>query len=537
MRSTFMGLETSRKGLFTQQSALYTTGHNISNANTLGYSRQRVNMQATAGFPTAGLNSPTFPGHLGTGVEAGSIQRIRDSFIDRQYRQETTKLGYWESRSQSISQVEDILNEPSDYGLAKSLNEFWGSLEDLNNSPESGATRSVVVQRGIAVADSFNYMYNSIKQIQDNAGNEIAVTLKDVNSILRQIASINEQIQAVEPNGYLPNDLYDARDVLLDELSTHFPIEIENVKSGGNASASAEGAITVSLKLNGSTVKLVEGKEFAQLRTTGTTNPDHMTPSGPVEGFYIVKVKADGSDEYLSKDWQSNTQTPINISEFAGIGKLKSLVDTYGYQSTTGEKGLYPEMLDKLNAMAKAFAEEFNKIHKGDDDPNHPDYPQGSDINGERGGDFFVTKEGTGDITAANISISAAIISDPGKIVASDSKPGTPEPGNGKFALKLATMKFKQLTGLGDVSVQSYFEGMIGQLGVDGEQAVRLTNNTSILQQAVSERRAAVSSVSLDEEMTNMITFQQAYNANARMVTVIDEMLEKIINGLGRVGL
>ena len=545
MRSTFMGLETSRKGLFTQQSALYTTGHNISNANTIGYSRQRVNMQATAGFPTAGLNSPTFPGHLGTGVEAGSIQRIRDSFIDRQYRQETTKLGYWESRSQSISQMEDILNEPSDYGLAKSLNEFWGSLQDLSTNPESGAARSVVVQRGIAVADSFNYMYNSIKQIQDNAGNEIAVTLKDVNSILRQIASINEQIQAVEPNGYIPNDLYDARDVLLDELSTHFPIEIENVKSGGNALASAEGSITVSLKLNGSTVKLVDGKEFAQLRTDGTSNPDNITPSGTIQGFYIVKLKADGSDEYLSNDWQSNTKTPINISEFTGIGKLRSLVDAYGYGPENNKKGLFPEMLDKLDAMAKAFAEEFNKIHKGDEDPNHPDYPQGSDINGKRGEEFFVPKEGTG-ITAANISVSAAIISDPGKIVASDSKPvqqgtqgpeGTPEPGNGKFALKLATMKFKQLSSLDGVSVQSYFEGIIGQLGVDGEQAERLTNNTAILQQAVSERRAAVSSVSLDEEMTNMITFQQAYNANARMITVIDEMLEKIINGLGRVGL
>lgn len=544
MRSTFMGLETSRKGLFSQQSALYTTGHNISNANTLGYSRQRVNMQATAGFPTAGLNSPTFPGHMGTGVEAGSVQRIRDSFIDRQYRQETTKLGYWESRSQSISQIEDILNEPSDYGLAKSLNEFWGSLQDLSVNPENGAARSVVVQRGIAVADSFNYMYNSIKQIQDNAGNEIAVSLKDVNSILRQIASINEQIQAVEPNGYLPNDLYDARDVLLDELSTHFPIEIENVKSGGNALASAEGTITVSLKLNGSTVKLVDGKEFAQLRTAGTTSADKITPTGAVEGFYIVKVDANGNDQFLSEDWQNNKQTVLDILKFTGVGKLKSLVDAYGYKSATGEKGLYPDMLSKLNVMAKAFSDEFNKIHKGDDNnPNHPDYPQGSDIYGKKGEAFFVNKDGIGPITAANISISAAIISDPGKIVASDSKPvlsgtqGTPEPGNGKFALKLATMKFKQIGDLGNVSVQSYFEGLIGQLGVDGEQAERLTKNTAILQQAVSERRAAVSSVSLDEEMTNMITFQQAYNANARMITVVDEILEKIINGMGRVGI
>lgn len=538
MRSTFMGLETSRSGLFTQQSALYTTGHNISNANTLGYSRQRVNMHATPGFPAPGLNTPKFPGHVGTGVEAGSVQRIRDGFIDRQYRQETNKLGYWESRSQSITQVEDVLNEPSEYGLAKSLDDFWKSLQDLSTNPQNGASRSVVVERGIAVADSFNYMYNSIKQIQENTGKEIAVSLKDVNSILKQIASLNEQISTVEPNGYLPNDLYDARDVLLDELSTYFPIEIENVPSGGNALAIAEGSLTVSLKLNGSTVKLVDGKDFAQLRTSGSTGADKITPTASVEGFYIVKVDANGNDVYLSDDWKDNTQTIQDISNFTGVGKIKSLADSFGYISSTGdEKGLYPEMITKLNTMAKAFAEEFNKIHMGD--ASDPNYKKGSDLYGNAGQVFFVNKEDNtlNGITAGNLYVSADIISDPGKIVASDSAPGDPEPGNGKFALQLATMKFKDLSDLGDVSVQTYFEGLIGQLGVDGEQAARLTASTVILQQAVLERRASVSSVSLDEEMTNMITFQQAYNANARMITVVDETLDKIINGMGRVGI
>src|SRR5690606_20733716 len=114
---TFMGLEASKRGLFTQQSALYTTGHNISNANTVGYSRQRVNMSPTQGYPGIGLNAPKTPGYIGTGVQADSVQRIRDGFTDMQYRQETNKLGYWEAKSQSIAQMEDILNEPSDYGL------------------------------------------------------------------------------------------------------------------------------------------------------------------------------------------------------------------------------------------------------------------------------------------------------------------------------------------------------------------------------------------------------------------------------------
>ncbi|SOC34959.1 flagellar hook-associated protein FlgK [Ureibacillus acetophenoni] len=543
MRSTFMGLEASKRGLFTQQSALYTTGHNISNANTAGYSRQRVNMEPTLGYPGVGLNAPKTAGFIGTGVQASAVERIRDSFVDKQFRQESNKLGYWEARSQSITQMEDILNEPSDYGLAKAMDEFWNSLQDLNVRPEDGGARAVVVQRGIAVADSFNYMYNSIKQLKDNAGEEIGILLKDTNSILEQIASINEQIIAVEPNGFMPNDLYDARDNLLDQLSSYFPIEIKNEKSGGNALDIAEGSVTVSLVLNGSKVKLVDGKNFAQLRLSHGAEDDGVTPTNMINTLHIVK--GDGSETVLSNDWAPDgTKQYYQISEFSSLGKFRGLVDSYGYIAGSNEiglpiaGGLFPEMLENLNTMAKEFATAFNEQHK-----------KGTDLDGVTGLPFFVIKEnGLGNITAENIYVSQEIIDNPNLIAASDSQeieepPGSgnfipnPEPGNGKNALNLANVKFTKISELENVSVQTYFEGLIGQLGVDGQQANRLQYNAQVLQQAVTERRASVSSVSLDEEMTNMISFQQAYNANARMITVIDETLDKIINGLGRVGL
>ena len=164
MRSTFMGLETSKRGMFTQQTALYTTGHNISNANTPGFSRQKVNMQPTLPFPGIGLNAGKIPGFIGTGVEAHSIQRIRDQFIDRQYRQESNALGYWNNRTEVITQVEDVLSEPSDFGLNESLDLFWKSLGDLSSRPENAGTRRVVIERGIAVADSFNYINKQLSR-------------------------------------------------------------------------------------------------------------------------------------------------------------------------------------------------------------------------------------------------------------------------------------------------------------------------------------------------------------------------------------
>ena len=136
------------------------------------------------------------------------------------------------------------------------------------------------------------------------------------------------------------------------------------------------------------------------------------------------------------------------------------------------------------------------------------------------------------------LALHKSIINDPSTIAASDSNVvGAPEPGNGKLALQLANMKFTGLTDLGGVSTQTYFEGLIGQLGVDGQQASRLQYNSETLLQSVTERRSSISSVSLDEEMTNMISYQKAYNASARMITAIDETLDKIINGMGRVGL
>ncbi|VDH00962.1 Flagellar hook-associated protein 1 [Lysinibacillus sphaericus] len=499
MGSTFMGLETSKRGLQTQQSALYTTGHNISNANTLGYSRQRVNMEATGGFPGVGLNAGTMPGFLGTGVQAGSIQRIRDGFVDQQYRGESNKLGYWDTRSNAIGQIEDIMNEPSDTGLQKSLSQFWGSLQDLATHPENGGARKVVIERGVAVADSFNYMNKSLEELKTNTGQEIGISTKQINSILDQIAGLNEQISSIEPNGYLPNDLYDARDVLIDKLAGFLPIETSYTKSGGNASAVAEGSVTIKVKVDGTPLTIVSGKDAAKMTLDGASADGN--PTGPISGFkFEGKGQATGGD--LTAD--------IMLDK----GSLSSLVNTYG---STEKTGLIPDMIGKLDKMAEAFITAFNAQHA-----------KGYELNSTNpGGVFF---EGTG---AGDIKVSEAIIKDPSKIAASSK---VSEEGNGENAKLLGEIQFDDKVGLDGATIQTYFQGVIGELGVDGEQAAKMKFNSETLLISVENRRSSISAVSLDEEMSNMIQFQQAYNASARMVTVVDETLDKIINGMGVVG-
>jgi len=506
MRSTFMGLETNKRGMFTQQSGLYTVGHNISNANTLGYSRQRVNMEATTPYPGIGLNSGTTPGFIGTGVQAHSIQRIRDTFVDRQYRQESNNFGYWETRSKAISQMEEVMAEPSEFGLNATLNQFWKSLEDLSTHPENAGARRVVVERGIATATSFNYMHKQLSDIQSNLKNEIRISTDRTNSIFKQIADINHQIQKIEPNGYMPNDLYDARDMLLDELSTYFPIEVVAVPTGGNSKAIAEGSVTVSILTSTGKIEVVKGKEF-------TTMASNLSATDTYEDF----------TQFTFSSTANLVGGTINHGDLVqDKGKMLSLVNSYGYG---GDQGVYPEMLKKLNDLAMAFATEFNNLHNGAINPDGS-YEFNS---ATPAGDFFEITTGAGDI-----KVLEAIKNDPNKIGASSS---ADEEGNGKNAILLANMQSKSFNiGGTNSTIQTFYQSVIGKLGVDGQQSIRMEFNSATLSLAVENRRSSISSVSLDEEMTDMIKFQQAYNASARMITVVDETLDRIINGMGRVG-
>nr|WP_315055775.1 flagellar hook-associated protein FlgK [uncultured Lysinibacillus sp.] len=515
MRSTFMGLETSKRGLFTQQTALYTTGHNISNANTLGYSRQRVNMQATPGFPTAGLNQPIYPGHLGTGVEAGSIQRIRDEFIDRQYRQETNKLGYWDSTAKSIAQMEDIMSEPSEFGINQSFTDFWKSMEDIVNNPKDAAARQVLIAKGKAIADSFNYMDRQLKQIQGNIGNEISVSTDKVNSILKQIAAINKQIQEVEPSGYVPNDLYDARDLLVDELNYYIPVTISLQPSGGLAKDVAEGSMTITYTpSDGSTpITLVEGRKYAALATMDTNNKlvdgeVDVDATGGYAEFNEIRITDVGEPP---GDPTTGAHT-IDYSQMdKGKGTLRALIDAYGHSSG---QGTYPEMLANLDKLANEFITKFNDIHR-----------TGFGLDDSTGNDFF---SGT---TARDFKV---VITDPKQVAVSDT---VGEEGNNQNMRKLAELQTQAQANLKQGTFQSYYKSLVGDLAVKGQEAERSAFNSATLHLQISNNRDSMSSVSLDEEMTNMITFQQAYNANARMITVVDETLDKIINGMGRVGL
>ncbi|WP_026581000.1 flagellar hook-associated protein FlgK [Bacillus sp. J33] len=518
MRSTFMGLETARRGMFTQQSALYTTGHNISNANTPGYSRQRINFAQTTPYPSVGMNRPQLPGQMGTGVEAGSVQRIRESFLDVQFRTENTKMGYYGSLSESLTKMEEIMNEPSESGLHSTLEKFWNALQDLSSHTENTGARDVVAASGQMVADTLNYYYNSLTRVQDDIGSQAEVKVEEINAIVEQIDHLNKQIAAVEPHGYLPNDLYDERDMLVDSLSSLVNVKVSKVVPNdyGNAKKIAEGLYNIEIVQQ-------DGKSF---------NP-------PISLVSVTKESgiAGISKLELEKNPDSGLVSGLKIGEntipdFSNLsGGLAGLIKSFGYEAEGGSKGIYPEMLDKLNRMAEAFAKEFNEIHKNG-------YSLGA--NAPSGLDFFQFTPGN---AAQSIKVNQVILDDSSKIAAGKTSGASGDNANAQELADLRKKSFSDYSSLSDEekatlsgNLDSYYSGIIGRMGVDSQSAKKDLKNSSILADSVEQNRQSVSAVSLDEEMTNMIKFQHAYNASARNITVVDEMLDKIINGMGVVG-
>ena len=237
--STFLGLETALRGIQAHQAALETTGHNITNANTVGYTRQNALMASTPAF--------TYPpnGQIGTGVEISQYQRVRDDFLDVQYRAQSMLKGYWNAQQDGLGQVELNLNEPSTTGVQSLLDKFWSSWHDLSNNAESIPTRQAVIQNGAMLAGGISSLQAQLGTISSQNQTNQTLSINDLNSTASSIATIDQSIMtAVSEKRQPSNDLLDQRDVLLDKLGGMVNLSIAKrcsvrspLHSGGPAKA------------------------------------------------------------------------------------------------------------------------------------------------------------------------------------------------------------------------------------------------------------------------------------------------------------
>jgi len=227
MLSTFHGIEVGKKGLMANNSGIQTAGHNLSNIETEGYSRQRVNLKTFIPIYEPSANRVETPGQYGTGVVVEDIQRIRDVAIDDRIMYEKGGLGFWETKKQFLHQVEMILNEPNQPNLRTVLDDYWEAWQKVANDPTERASREELIQRTRVLAKTFQHTYESLDNLRKNVDNLVDQRINEINHMAAEIASLNLQIIKSEAMGDNPNDLYDRRDLLVERLSRILDIKVE----------------------------------------------------------------------------------------------------------------------------------------------------------------------------------------------------------------------------------------------------------------------------------------------------------------------
>ncbi|GHU44212.1 flagellar hook protein FlgK [Spirochaetia bacterium] len=227
MTSTFSPLELGKRAVSAHQQALQVTGHNLSNASTEGYSRQRIEFNEFEPLFVPGLNREETPGQIGQGVVVNRIERVRDELLDKQIVAAAGGEGYWKSRDPYIRMMEQMYLEVGDNGVRAKMDKFWDGWQELSRHPADMAPRTALMERGRSLIDGIQDRFKGLKGLQDMADGDITLTVRRVNELSRQIAALNGDIQKVIAQGDMPNDLKDRRDLLVDKLSSIISVTVD----------------------------------------------------------------------------------------------------------------------------------------------------------------------------------------------------------------------------------------------------------------------------------------------------------------------
>lgn len=306
-------LNTAKSGMNVSQVAIQTTSHNISNINTPGYSRQRVNQSASSPYSMPGKNSNFGAGQIGTGAQIDDVTRIRNSFYDYQYRSESHQYGNTSVKYEYFKNIEGIFNEPSDTAISSSLNSFFNSWSELSKDPQSYGVKSVVIENGKYLSNSINSAFKRLESLEEGLDKQSEYIMDEVNSMLSQLDKLEKNIKIIQGSGKSPNDFLDQRDQLLDNLSFKLNINDKDVKATLKKAYDANGKVTLDdltksgVKISGELEGALSMKEeinkykdgLKQLANTITSNVN----------------KAAGQDIFKAKDGELISINPEMLQE------------------------------------------------------------------------------------------------------------------------------------------------------------------------------------------------------------------------------
>lgn len=569
MAGLFSTFNIAKSGLAVTQSQIDTTSHNISNTNTTGYTRQRSVSSTTTPYGGNSKFDSVTVGQVGTGAKITSIERIRDTFIDYQVRTQTTSNSSLDIQNQYLEQAEDVLNETStSSGIKSQLSTFYNALQTLSTSSETTSNKTVVISQASTLANTINNKYTQLDNIVNNLQSSLSTDVTEVNSILDQITQLNKKIENITSLGLSPNDLMDSRDNLMDTLSEQFGIKVDSEKNNGVTISATDITGDSSVLVNGADLsanctRLTYVTEASYDSTTGTLTVKYSGSSNPLEISGLSDSEAETLKSSLEKNrillgtQDNDGNIKVNASDSDSLKKAifsASGGEIGGNQTTqtTIEKSM-----TELDKLAATIAYTVNAIQTGSVASTTGENP------------LFVVSGTSSDsgITAKNIAINSALESDPTLLNAGKNSDSGEKDGTRALAMaNLANLKvdltsvpdevdsltrdtFLNKAGLtfkdsanNDYSLVSskssgtttddYCTTIVSELGTAANEVdTGLTTSESLLT-SLKNNRTSISGVSLDEEMTNIIQFQHAYQANAKIISTVDELLDVVINGL-----
>ncbi len=547
---------TASSSIAAQRVALEITGENIANVNTPGYSRQRANLE-TAPVTT----SNGFP--LGNGVNVASVQRFYDASLQKNIVDNNSLLSNNQTKQSSLLQIEPVFNELNGDGLGKAMQDFFDSWQSLSANPAGFAERQTVLARAQVLADNFQQANDSIRTVQSNANNSLSAITTDITDKARSIATLNDQITRLELGGGAPaNELRDQRDVLVQELSK---------KAGVSFTEESDRSLTVTLpggKL------LVQGNKYATVYTSDVGAPS-INPNSPIPNTTI----------YLT----SIGNPPLTPNKVLDT-EITAVIG--GQQNSQGEVGAMlairdtsvPDYLAKLDELAYNLAEQVNTQHKqgwnlnnvvgGDffssagnyntikglntagfakgDSVSGPGIPFGTTISRidsptqitltpplaqlSGGGSRTLTfPSGTQiGIVASTEGFSRTInlnIASINEIAAADTNPLNGGSGNNRNALAISAISSKLVTFAdgSSTSVTTSYNSLVSTVGSDVSAVQNATLQSESFVKQLTTLRDSISGVSLDEELTNLIKYQKAFQGSAKLITTATDMMDTVL--------
>lgn len=544
MSSIFGIFNIGRLALFANQRALSVTSQNIANVNTPGYTRQQAIFSSTSPMNSA-------PGQLGTGVQITEVRRVFDKFIQDQLTTQQSNLGRFGVERGALGRVEAVFNDSDGVGLHQSLSEFFAAFHDLANNPQGLPERVSLMEQARTLSANFTQINDQLQQIRKDLNTEVEGVLGEVNTLAEQIADLNGQIAQVTISGQNANDLRDQRERLLQDLAekinfTSFENDLGEVSIliGGKLLVESTASFTLRGVVNqdnagfadvgydpgtGTITDITSFIENGRLKglvdLRDTILPGYINQLDQMAAAIVNEVNQQhragyGLDGSTGNDFFSPlAPTVTELSGNTGSGTIAatvndpSLLTLDAYQLTFAGGNYTIQNLRTGSSATAAYVDPTTVAFEG---------IQIAMSGAPANGDTFEISAHQG--MSSSIALSAI---DPNEIAASSAAAGVP--GDNSNALLLAQLQEKEVTGLGDATFQSFYSQYVGEVGSRSRLAQRSLLAEQVIDQNLVHQREEISGVSLDEETANLIKFQRAFEASARLISVADELLQTIL--------